>query len=190
MDYLTLPTALEVDGQGYAIRYDFRAVIDVINILNSPDFQDSEKYFGALKIFYVDFQQIPMKCYQEAIAQCYDFISYGNGTKSSDGPTLMSWEQDLKYIIPPISKAIGKDVRSVHYDSLTNTGGLHWWTFLSAYMEMGDCLFAQILKIREKQSKGKPLDASEKEWYHKNRDMVDLHNNYTAADDALLAEWT
>ena len=188
MDYLTRPTSLEVDGRSYAIRYDFRAVIDVINILNSPDFQDSEKYFGALKIFYVDFQKLPMRCYQEAIAQCYDFISYGN--KSSDGPTLMSWEQDLKYIIPPISKTIGQDVRSILYDSQTNTGGLHWWTFLSAYMEMGDCLFAQILKIREKQSKGKPLDASEKEWYQKNRDMVDLHDSYTAADDALLAEWT
>lgn len=37
---------------------------------------------------------------------------------------------------------------------------------------------------------GETLDASEKEWYQKNRDMVDLHDSYTAADDALLAEWT
>ena len=66
MDYLTLPTALEVGGRSYAIRYDFRAVIDVINILNSTEYQETEKYFCALKVFYVDFDSIPMRDYQEA----------------------------------------------------------------------------------------------------------------------------
>lgn len=189
MDCLSLPTALEVGGQSYAIRYDWRAVIDVINILGSEDFQDAEKYFCALKVFYVDFAKIPVRSYQEAMERCYEFIGYGNN-RDSGGPTLMSWKQDMKYIISPVSKTIGQDVRSIRYDPATNTGGLHWWTFLSAYMEIGDCLFAQILKIREKRSKGKPLDAAEKEWYQKNRDIVDLHDSYTAADDALLAEWT
>lgn len=189
MDYLTLPTALEVGGQSYAIRYDFRAVIDVINILNNAEFRDAERYFCAMKVFYVEFDKIPIRDYQEAMERCYEFISYGS-SDDGNGPPLMSWEQDLKYIIPPVSKTIGRDVRSISYDSATNTGGLHWWTFLSAYMEMGDCLFSQIIKIREKLSRGSPLDASEKEWYRKNRSMVDLRDSYTAEDEALLAHWT
>lgn len=187
MDYLTLPTALEVGGRSYAIRYDFRAVIDVINILNSTEYQETEKYFCALKVFYVDFDSIPMRDYQEAQERCYEFISYGNA--DSSGPALMSWKQDLKYIIPPVSKTLGRDVRSFAYDPASNTGGLHWWTFLSAYMEMGDCLFSQILKIREKKSRGKPLDSSESEWYQRNRAMVDLHDSYTADEEKLLEEW-
>ena len=146
MDYLTLPTALEVGGRSYAIRYDFRAVIDVINILNSTEYQETEKYFCALKVFYVDFDSIPMRDYQEAQERCYEFISYGNA--DSSGPALMSWKQDLKYIIPPVSKTLGRDVRSFAYDPASNTGGLHWWTFLSAYMEMGDCLSVSYTHLR------------------------------------------
>lgn len=78
----------------------------------------------------------------------------------------------------------------MEYDLKTNTGGLHWWTFLSAYYEIGDCLFAQIVRIREKKAKGKALDKSDREFYRKNRALIDIKTHYTEAEDDLVKMWT
>lgn len=78
----------------------------------------------------------------------------------------------------------------MNYDPDTNTGGVHWWTFLSAYTEIGDCLFAQIVGIRSKKAKGKRLDKSEQEFYRKNKSIVDIKVRYTDAEDDLVNMWT
>jgi len=60
---------------------------------------------------------------------------------------------------------------------------------LSYYMEIGDCLFAQVVAIRDKKARGKPLDKQEREFYRRNRKMVDLKTTYTEAEQNLLAAW-
>ena len=57
-------------------------------------------------------------------------------------------------------------------------------------MEIGDCLFAQIIRIREKRALGKPLDKADKEFYRKNRDIIDLKTQYTDTEQELLKAWT
>jgi hypothetical protein len=72
-----------------------------------------------------------------------------------------------------------------------NTGGLHWWTFLAAYMEMGgDCLMSQIVHIRDKQAHGKPLDKQERQWLRRNRNLVELRPKFTSAEEDLIKKWT
>lgn len=93
----------------------------------------------------------------------------------------MSWEQDFDMIISPVNRIAGCEVRSLPY--------LHWWSFLSYYMEIGDCLFAQVVAIRDKKARGKPLDKQEREFYRRNRKMVDLKTTYTEAEQNLLAAW-
>jgi hypothetical protein len=56
-------------------------------------------------------------------------------------------------------------------------------------MEIGECTFAQIVHIRDSRNRGKPLDASDKEWYRRNRDIVDLKTRYTGAEEDLLKKW-
>ena len=93
----------------------------------------------------------------------------------------MDWEQDYSLIIAPINRVIGGEVRSVEY--------MHWYTFLAAYQEIGDCTFAQVVRIRDHLARGKSLDKSDREWYRKNRHLVDFKRKYTSADDALMKEW-
>ena len=82
----------------------------------------------------------------------------------------------------PINRVLGKEIRAAEY--------LHWWTFISAYYEIGgDCTFAQIVRIREKKAKGKPLDKQEQAWYRQNRSLVDFRTNYTKAEDDVLKQW-
>lgn len=184
-----LPVCVDVCGAAYAIRYDFRAVLDICAALDDPELDQQEKALVALTIFYPDFSTMPPEHYPEALKKCYWFIDCGDVEHSGSTARLMDWEQDFRYIVAPINRVLGQEIRSVPYDPETNTGGLHWWTFIGAYYEIGDCLFAQIVRIRDLKARGKELDPYDREFYRRNRDLVDLKTSYTDQDDAVLSQW-
>lgn len=178
----SLPTSVEVNGTEYAIQSDYRAVLDILTALSDADLSNQDKAEAALKIFYLDFEEMPASDYQEALNQCFRFIDRGKESKEQKKqPVVMSWEQDFDMIIAPINRIACCEVRSLSY--------LHWWTFVSYYMEIGDCLFAQVVAIRDKKARGKPLDKQDREFYRRNRDLIDLKTTYTEAEQDLLAAW-
>lgn len=184
-----LPTSVEIDGVNYAIRYDFRAILDIFEALNDPDLEQWERILAALQIFYIDFDQLTD--YNTAAVECFKFINGGNDDpQNKKSPKLMDWEQDFPYIVAPVNRIIGKEIRSIPYDEKTNTGGLHWWTFLSAYTEIGECFFAQVVRIRDLKARGKTLDKSDREFYRRNRDVIDIKTRYSDAENELLSAWT
>ena len=177
-----LPTSLVICEKEYKIRSDYRAVLDVCTALTDVELGEQDKYEALLEIFYPDFENMPPEHYGDAIKACYDFISGGEAKSTGKSePQLVSWEQDFKYIIAPINKAAGVDIRGLDY--------LHWWTFLAYYMEIGDCLFAQIVNIRNKRARGKPLSKEEREWYRRNRELVDIRAVYAERENEVLATW-
>lgn len=178
----SLPTSVEVNGTEYTIQSDYRAVLDILTALSDGDLDEQDKAEAALTIFYPEFSSMPASDYQEALNQCFRFIDHGQRAKTQGKqPAVMSWEQDFDMIISPVNRIAGCEVRSLPY--------LHWWSFLSYYMEIGDCLFAQVVAIRDKKARGKPLDKQEREFYRRNRKMVDLKTTYTEAEQNLLAAW-
>ena len=66
--------------------------------------------------------------------------------------------------------------------------GLHWWTFLSAYMEIGDCTFAQIVRMRSLLAKGKKLEKHDREWYRANAHLVNMPVRLSQAEREFLAQ--
>jgi hypothetical protein len=66
---------------------------------------------------------------------------------------------------------------------------MHWWTFLSYFFEIGDCLFAQVVRIRDKLARNKKLEKAERDWLKHNRHLVDIQPRYTKQDEQLLEEW-
>lgn len=176
-----LPTSLEVGGAEYEIRSDYRAVLDICAALSDPELEDRDRALVLLDIFYPSFPEMPPGAYDEAVKRCFWFINGGEENQKNFAPKLVDWGQDFKYIVAPVNRVMGTEVRTVDY--------LHWWTFLAAYYEIGDCLFAQIVRIREKKAKGKKLDKSEQEWYRQNRELVDLKTTYTEAENELLKKW-
>ena len=187
-----LPTSVEIGGASYEIRSDYRAVLDILTALSDPELSDSDRAESILDIFYFSPTYLDMRQedYDEAIRKFIWFVNCGsdeeNGKKS---PKLMYWEQYFPYIVAPVNRVLGLDVRSVPYDFENNTGGLHWWTFMSAYQEIGDCLFAQIVGIRRKLARGKKLDKSEQEFYRNNRQLVDFKRKYTEMENDILSMW-
>jgi hypothetical protein len=177
-----LPTTATVNGVEYEIRSDYRAILDICTALNDQELSDGERGMVVLSIFYPKLTEMPQEDYQEAIKACFQFINGGKEDGGKKTPKLMDWEQDFHLIVAPVNRVLGVEIRSVDY--------MHWWTFLSAYMEIGgDCTFAQVVSIRDKKAHGKSLDKADREWYRRNRDLVDFKTTYTEDDQDLMKEW-
>lgn len=178
-----LPTSVQIGDREYEIRSDYRAVLDIMAALSDTELDDDERGYAMLAIFYPDFDAIPLELYEEATKKCFWFINGGEPDRDkAKQPQLVDWNMDLPRIIPPINKLLGGEVRALDY--------MHWWTFLGAYMEIGDCLFAQIVSIRSKRAKGKKLDKSEQEFYNKNRDIIEIKKHYTQTQNDILDRFT
>lgn len=177
-----LPKSVEVCGAEYEIETDFRAILDIFSILSDEDLDAETKSIGMLGIFYFDFMKMPAEHIPEALKQCLWFINSGQEEKNKNTTKLMDWGQDFQYIIAPINRIAGKEVRLLPY--------LHWWTFLSYYREIGDCYFAQIVRIRDLKEKGKLKDKVDKDFYSKNRDAIDLKKRYSTAEEEMIKGWT
>lgn len=181
MNY-TLPKRLEINGKEYGIRWDFRAALDICAALSDPELNDRERSIAALVTFYPDFDQMPYQAYEEALRRCFWFLNGGEPErKTAISRRLMDWEQDFGLIVGPVSRVLGTDVRGIPQ--------LHWWSFLAAYMEIGDCAFSHIVGIRIKRAKGEKLTKEERNFYRENRDLIDLKTHYTEEETALLSLW-
>ena len=182
-----LPEALTVGGRDYPIRSGYRAVLDICAALSDPELSGQEKAAAALCILYPDFEDIPPEHHEEALKQCFWFIDCGveHDTRKKS-PRLVDWEQDFPVIAAPVNRVLGMEIRR-------KTGpddyGIHWWTFISAYQEIGDCAFAQVVRLRDRKARGKALDKQDREWYRRNRDLVDFKTTYTGAEQNLMKEW-
>lgn len=174
-----LPTTVELQGKEYAIRSDYRAALDIFLALTDPELSEYEKAAVVVGIFYED--DLPIELWQDALNQCFWFLRGGENEKKEKSPQLVSWSQDFNLIAAPVSKIIGQDIRGIDY--------LHWWTFLSAYMGIGDCLFAQVVHIRDMKARGKKMDKQDREFYRRNRELVDIEKPLTEAETELLKEW-
>ena len=184
-----LPKSVCIGGKEFEIRYDYRVILDIFEVLNDADLNDNARAYTVLNMFYMDFDSLTD--YEAAVKECFRFINGGSIEENQKRRVqLMSWAQDFQYIVAPVNRVLGYEMRAVDYDFAENTGGIHWWTFLSAYLEIGDCLFAQIVRIRELKFKGKPLDKQDREFYRNNRDIVDLKVKVSDAENELIKQWT
>lgn len=177
-----LPEAADVCGDSYRIRTDYRCILDILAALSDPELKNREKAEAALTIFYPDLEEMPQAHYEDALKECFRFISCGSEeAPAGRAPKLVDWEQDYPLLIAPINRVMGHEVRAVEY--------MHWWTFLAAYYEIGDCTFAQVVRIRDKLARGHLTDKADREWYRRNRILVDFKHSYTTAEQDVLKEW-
>ncbi len=166
------PTSLNVGGIDYEIRTDYRAVLDLFTALADPDLTEENEQITAymqsrviLEIMFQDCDNIPAEHIQEALDKVSEFIDMGISDDRKK-PKTMDWEQDAPILIPAINKVLNCEIRAKEY--------MHWWTFLGAYMEIGESLFSNVLHIRQKKAKGKKLEKWEQDFYNENKSLIDF----------------
>jgi hypothetical protein len=180
MDAWSLPTSTTINGTEYAIRSDFRAVLDMLVVLEDAELTDNERGSLAMQIFYPEFEEMPVSDYEDAAEFLRYFVAGGEQGIQQPSQKLADWEQDFPIIISPVNRVLGFEARAAEY--------LHWWTFLAAYAEIGDCYFAQVVSIRKKKLEGKKLEKWEREFYRRNRAQIDMKSKVTDADIEFLKE--
>jgi len=179
----SLPMTLEVNGKEYEIRTDFRAILDVLASQKDPELNPQMKAVVMLKIIYPKWHEIPRGDLEEAMEKAVEFIDCGIKDDGKQKPQLVDWEQDAAMIVSSINRVAHTEVRQLEY--------LHWWTFFSYYMEIGEGLFSQVVNIRSKKAKHKKLEKYEQEFYRENKNLIDIKKPLTeeeqAQDDAMRA---
>ena len=183
----SLRVSVEIDGKVYNIskKCDYRLVLDILEILSDTDFSEKSRNLYALQNFYENFDFDEQRI-ERALKEMHKIIDLGNEIeeKEQNKPRIMDWKHDFPIIAPAVSRVLGYSVRSA--DKYT-----HWWDFMGAYQEIGgDCLFANVISIRNKKQKGKKLEKYEQEFYQENRKMVDLPLNITEEEQEWLdSDW-
>ncbi len=169
-----LPTSLTIGDVGFAINTDFRTVLHVLSVFNDPEYEPDEQAAVCIRVMVRDWERLPAEGYREALEALTAFIDGPGVREDRPRPRTMDWEQDAPLLIPAINRVLGQEVRALPY--------LHWWTFLGAYMEIGECLFSTVVGIRQKRAKGKKLEKPEMEFLRENKAMVTLQRKLTAAE--------
>ena len=167
-----------VSGTTYRIRSDFRVILEIFVMLQDPELDDGDRTEALMQMFYVDRPQA-------VTAAIEAFASFVDPRPRSDRkrPGLVDWEADFELIAAAVNHVLGTECRALPY--------LHWRTLLGAYMEISpESLFSRVISVREKVRTGKKLEKWEREWYRKNKDLVDLPMKYSESEKALLEEWT
>lgn len=173
-----LPASLNIGGADFAIRTDFRVIMDILMAFNDPELPDYAKQQVMIEILYEDWKSIPVDCMEETVKKASDFIDCGNKPGKRKPRKMVDWEQDADLIIPAVNKIAGVgDIRSVPY--------MHWWTFMGYFMEIGESLFSSVLNIRYKKSRGKKLEKWEQDFYRDNKRIIDFHVKLSEEEEAV-----
>lgn len=177
-----LPTSAVINGRDFDIRSDYRAALDIMGVLSDLEITDEERVLVSLNVFYPRAVMFGRSDYEQAYKYMIWFLNGGvdNADSGPKPPKLMDWKQDFPLIVAPVNRVLNCEIRALEY--------LHWWTFLAAYREIGDCLFAQVVSIRKKKAKGAKLDKADAEFYRNNRDLVDFKVQLTSEEQAFLDE--
>lgn len=175
------PTSLNVSGVDYEIRTDYRVVLDLLAALNDPELKEADPQDTAymqsrviMEIMYPDCDNVPAEHWTEAIEKVCEFIDMGI-TDERKRPKTMDWEQDAPIIIPAINKVLNCEIRAQKH--------IHWWTFMGAYMEIGESLFSNVIHIRQKKAKGKKLEKWEQEFYSENKSLIDFKQKNSRSEE-------
>ena len=182
-----LPTEIIVKGIPYQIRNrgDYRMILDVFSVLEDDELEQNERVISALMIFYENFNELEdvLACgddLEELVKQMYNFFN-GDKVKANEvkkARKLLDWEGDSALISAAINHVSGKEIRSEPY--------IHWWTFLSYYMSVGESVLSTVISIRDKIANGKKLEKWEQDykrdnpqyfrWKYKTVDEIDAEN--------------
>ena len=187
-----LPTTVPVAGTVYNIRNkaDYRVILDVIATCEDIELTQEEQILVSLIIFYEDIDSIDSvfeifntpELVEEALHSMMGFIGcYNDDMGYKTQHKVIDWVQDEQLIVSAINNVARTEIRALDY--------LHWWTFISYYMAVGECTLSTIVGIRDKVIRGKKLDDFEREFKRDNPQYFKWKSEQAKSDMLLKEIW-
>lgn len=172
MAYFENPKSLEIKGKEYKIRTDYRDILTIIEAFEDKSLLQREKLEVMITIL---FEEKP-PLIEETFKKSYMFLdvdiegmyynkSKPNKTNSNTETKLYSFVKDWQLIVAAMNKYFGCSIREMPY--------LHWFDFIAAFNNLGECSFTSVIDLRRKKKQNK-LNKEEKQYFYKNREWLDL----------------
>jgi hypothetical protein len=145
----SLPAAVEIDNQEYALDTDFRTCLRVILAFEDPELADVEKQAVLLDNLYPELPDNVSRAFELGIK----FLNGGDDAEEEEKEEglslrLYSFKQDANFIFAAFRQTHGIDLESIEY--------LHWWKFLALFMDLGpDTTFCHLVGLRKRLKTGK-----------------------------------
>lgn len=163
-----IPISIHIDDREYKIRNngDYRVILDCFLALQDVELNAKERLLAALIIFYSDFNSLEdfddETNLEMLVTEMYKFFSCGTLEPNDQrfSHRLIDWDKDSQLICSAVNKVAGKEIRSEPY--------IHWWTFMGYYTAIDESPISTIIRIRDKITKGKSLEKSEREYRQAN----------------------
>lgn len=175
MNILTspLPTKIKVKEHIYDINYDYRTIIRVLLALEDQDLTKEEKMLIMVKNIYKE--DIKDEDFEEACLKAIKFIDCGKEyQEKKEKPRIYSFKKDANYIFTGIN--------ATHHTDVEENPNLHWWKFMSFFMDMSpECFFGELVYYRTRKMEGK-LTKEEKKQYEKIKDLVELEKVHVQSE--------
>ena len=169
----SFPTSLEIDGVDYEIKTDYRYSLYTILAFEDKELTNYEKLNIMLENLFVE---IPDNV-EAMLEKTQWFLNGGKESSSDDSENrLYSFSKDASLIF-----AAFKQTHNIDLEQETN---LHWWKFLSYFMDLGqNTVFCQLVALRDKYYSGR-ASKEEKQAIRKMGDMFYIDQT----DDTLSLE--
>lgn len=193
------PTSVDVGGIDYIIASDFRAMIEIEELIMEKSITEEQKvfakeimqlnkeisyeeacgnarYYEALKLFYKE--DIPQDL-EEAIEKLIWFYGCGKQGKEEklSKKPVYSYRHDFDYINAGFLQDYRIDLLEVEF--------LHWWKFVSLFSALrDDCKIREIMGYRGADMRG--MDKEQKRFIKKMQKLYALPDNeLTVKEDEL-----
>lgn len=185
----SLPEFLRIGEKDYAIRSDYRNVLQVLEAFSDPEMDHGEKWIVAIFLLFEDFtcaedvEEAAEKGFDvnEAADQIRWFISAGEEENNIKEMPTYDWIKDEQMIFSSVNKIAGREIREEEY--------MHWWTFMGYFNEIGEGTFSFIVGIRNKLNKGKKLEKHEMDFYRKNKNLIEIKKQKSKEEKKQEAEY-
>jgi hypothetical protein len=137
-----LPSSVILDGREYRINTDFRSCLRIMLAFEDNDLTPQEKRLILFENFYID---RPADISQ-ATDRAMWFLNCGRDSIDDEGPRVFSWAKDSQLIYSAFHQTHKIDIQ---------TASIHWWVFLSLFMDLGNnTAFCQLASLRRRVKTG------------------------------------
>ena len=138
-----LPTVIEIEGQEYGVNWDFRTCLRIILAFEDLELTMPEKSAVLIELLYKERPENVQLAVEKGVA----FLDGGiEQDPNSSAVRVFSFQKDSRFIMAGFRQTYQMDLQ---------TEELHWWTFLTLFMDLGpDTTFSNIVGLRKRVKDG------------------------------------
>jgi hypothetical protein len=152
MNILTdrLPRAIRIGEKVYPVNSDFRDCLRIILAFEDNDLTWVEKQIVMLTNLYAELPD--EEHIEEALLKGVKFLNGGEDDtgeqEKGSNLRLYSFSKDARYIFAAFQQTHGIDLQNTEY--------LHWWQFMTLFMDLGsETMFCNLIGLRKRVKTGK-----------------------------------